>query len=277
MAGSRELLDSLKPGMHLDKNFFLKVYGHEITRPGFAENVIKRLEILGCSKAREYYTCVVTEFEYKHEQEMKEVAKWYAKQNERGDKDWRRREAEQQRTKSQRLTDKLQLLKRKRELLKRKRELLVREQLAIEVREFKPIESITAAELDALEIQPIDWLVKDILPVGLSILGAPSKYYKSYMALGLCVAICQGTTFLGFDCTKHDCLYFDLESTKRRPKNRLDQILGAGSKKPNNLHIITGEDNPGRIGEGFEAQVEYQMHKYPGIKLIVIDVLQLIR
>lgn len=66
MAGSRELLDSLKPGMHLDKNFFLKVYGHEITRPGFAENVIKRLEILGCSKAREYYTCVVTEFEYKH-------------------------------------------------------------------------------------------------------------------------------------------------------------------------------------------------------------------
>lgn len=148
---------------------------------------------------------------------------------------------------------------------------------ARKVREFKPIESITAAELDALEIQPIDWLVKDILPVGLSILGAPSKYYKSYMALGLCVAICQGATFLGFDCAKHDCLYFDLESTKRRPKNRLDQILGAGSKKPNNLHIITGEDNPGRIGEGFEAQVEYQMHKYPGIKLIVIDVFQLIR
>lgn len=52
---------------------------------------------------------------------------------------------------------------------------------AREVREFKPIESITAAELDALEIQPIDWLVKDILPVGLSILGAPSKYYKSYV------------------------------------------------------------------------------------------------
>ena len=117
MASKRELIDSLKPGMHLDKNFFLKVYGHEITRPGFAEDVIKRLEILGCSKAREYYTCIVTEFEYKHDQEMKEVARWYAKQNERGDKDWRSREAEQQRTKSQRLTDKLQLLKRKRELL----------------------------------------------------------------------------------------------------------------------------------------------------------------
>lgn len=47
MASRRELLESLKPGMHLDKNFFLKVYGYEISDPGFAENVIKRLEILG--------------------------------------------------------------------------------------------------------------------------------------------------------------------------------------------------------------------------------------
>ena len=100
---------------------------------------------------------------------------------------------------------------------------------------------------------------------------------KSYMALGLCVAICQGAKFLGFDCTKHDCLYFDLESTKRRPKNRLDQIVGTGTKKPDNLHIITGDQSPGRIGEGFEEQVEYQLQKYPNIKLIVIDVFQLIR
>ena len=76
MASSRELLDSLKPGMHLDKNFFLKVYGHEITRPGFAENVIKRLEILGCSKAREYYTCIVTEFEYKGYSGSRHVYTW---------------------------------------------------------------------------------------------------------------------------------------------------------------------------------------------------------
>ena len=145
------------------------------------------------------------------------------------------------------------------------------------VKGFKPIKAITAAELDELDIQPIEWLVKEILPVGLSILGAPSKYYKSYMALGLCIAICTGVKFLGFDCEKHDCLYFDLESTKRRPKSRLDQILGADQKKPDNLHIITGEDNPGRIGEGFEAQVEYQLSEHPNIKLIVVDVFQLIR
>lgn len=61
MASRRELLDSLKPGMHLDKNFFLKIYGYDITRPGFADDVIRRLEILGCSKARDYYTCIVSD------------------------------------------------------------------------------------------------------------------------------------------------------------------------------------------------------------------------
>lgn len=128
-----------------------------------------------------------------------------------------------------------------------------------------------------MDIAPIDWLVKEILPIGLSILGAPSKYYKSYMALGLCVAICQGTKFLGFDCEKHACLYFDLESTRRRPKNRLDQIVGISKEKPSNLYIITGENNPGRIGEGFEEQVAYQIETHPDIKLIVVDVFQLIR
>ena len=124
-------------------------------------------------------------------------------------------------------------------------------------KEFKPIRAVTAAELDKMDIPPIEWIVEKILPVGLSMIGAPSKYYKSYMALGLCVAICNGGKFLGFDCNKHACLYFDLESTRRRPKSRLNQIIGAFKDKPDNLHIITGTDNPGRIGDGFEAQVEF--------------------
>lgn len=120
MASRRELLDGLKPGMHLDKNFFLKIYGYDITCPGFADDVIRRLEILGCSKARDYYTCIVSEYNHKHDQEMKRVSEWYAKQNidEKGVSESRKQqEAEQQRTKSQILTEKLQLLKRKKELL----------------------------------------------------------------------------------------------------------------------------------------------------------------
>lgn len=147
---------------------------------------------------------------------------------------------------------------------------------ARKAKKFKPIRAVTAAELDKMDIPPIEWLINEILPIGLSMIGAPSKYYKSYMALGMCMAICNGEKFLDFDTNKHACLYLDLESTKRRPKNRLDQI-SMFKNKPDNLYIITGDDDPGRIGDGFEQQIEYQLEQHPDIKLVVVDVFQMIR
>lgn len=145
------------------------------------------------------------------------------------------------------------------------------------LKEYKPITAISAAELDQKDIPPVEWLVPGLLPVGLAMIGAPSKYYKSYMALGLCIAICTGGKFLGYDCNKYDCLYMDLESTERRPKSRLNQILGKNTKKPDNLYIITGKDDPGRLGDGFEQQIESQLEQHPNIKLIIVDVFQMIR
>ena len=80
MASRRELLDSISCDMRLDKSFFMKIYGYELTWPGFAEDALTRLEFLGCSRAREYYNRFVNEYEKEHDQQMKNVAKWYKKQ-----------------------------------------------------------------------------------------------------------------------------------------------------------------------------------------------------
>lgn len=40
----QQLLESIHPGMKLDKFFFLKVYGYEISFPGFADQAVKALE-----------------------------------------------------------------------------------------------------------------------------------------------------------------------------------------------------------------------------------------
>lgn len=144
-------------------------------------------------------------------------------------------------------------------------------------KQIKPLTAVSAAELSKMEIPPIEWIVDKILPVGLSMIGAPSKYYKSYMALGLCIAICNGEKFLNFDTNKHGCLYLDLESTKRRPKSRLRQILGPDGKPPDNLYILTAEDGVERLNEGFQEQIEQQLIEHPDIKLIVVDVFQMIR
>ena len=36
MASREELLQSIQPGMRLDKDFFMRIYGYELTYPGFS-------------------------------------------------------------------------------------------------------------------------------------------------------------------------------------------------------------------------------------------------
>lgn len=77
MASREELLQSIQPGMKLDKAFFLKIYGYEITWPGFADTAIKALENAGCSKARDYYDSIVSEYEKGYREQIRKAGKWY--------------------------------------------------------------------------------------------------------------------------------------------------------------------------------------------------------
>lgn len=77
VASKEELLASIKPGMNLAKDFFKRIYGYEISYPGFSEQAIAALEAAGCSKARQYYDDWVNEYETARNAELKEVAHWY--------------------------------------------------------------------------------------------------------------------------------------------------------------------------------------------------------
>ena len=105
--------------MRLDKNFFLKIYGYELTWPGFAEVALTKLQGVGCNKARNYYTCIVVEQQYNDESVLKNVAEWYVKQDFYGKKvnesRKKQQEVEQQR---------MELLNKKKRLLMRKSQLL---------------------------------------------------------------------------------------------------------------------------------------------------------
>lgn len=147
---------------------------------------------------------------------------------------------------------------------------------------FKPAPEIpkltprTAEELEEKDIPPIQWIVTDMLPTGLAVVAAPPKSYKSYFALGLCTKVTKGAEFFGHKTEKNGCLYLDLESSDRRPRDRLRQILG-DEKKPNNLYFLTAEDGIRRIGEGFEQQLNGLLDTYSDIRLVVVDVFQLIK
>ena len=63
--------------MKLYKGTFKKILGYDITTPGFAEDALTRLEILGCSRAREYYEAVRSEWQQEYDAQMKSAAHWY--------------------------------------------------------------------------------------------------------------------------------------------------------------------------------------------------------
>lgn len=114
--GRKPFLHSFSCDMKLYKSTFKKILGYDSTTPGFAEDALARLEILGCSRAREYYEAVKAEWQQEHDAQMKSVAHWYKGQCEneferRKVKLRTEKEAEQQ----QELLD---LLETKRQILK---------------------------------------------------------------------------------------------------------------------------------------------------------------
>ena len=98
MASREELMQSIRPGMRLTKDFFRRIYGYEITWPGFAEKTIRALELVaGCSRAREHYTCVTAEIEAEFNKASKAAAAWYAKECEKQFEELKKKRGEEQR------------------------------------------------------------------------------------------------------------------------------------------------------------------------------------
>jgi len=110
-ASREQLLQSIRPDMKLTKEFFLRIYGYEITSPGFREQAISTLEAAGCIKARSYYDDIIGEYQKAREEELKPVAVSYLKEC---NQKW---EQKQKRGEEQRKERKIQLLTRKKQLL----------------------------------------------------------------------------------------------------------------------------------------------------------------
>lgn len=83
MASREELLQSIKPDMKLTWDFFKKIYGYEISFPGFAEVALKALEDAGSTHSRQHYEKFVNDYEQKKQEELYPVAVEYVKKLER--------------------------------------------------------------------------------------------------------------------------------------------------------------------------------------------------
>jgi DNA-binding transcriptional ArsR family regulator len=132
----------------------------------------------------------------------------------------------------------------------------------------------SAAELMAREIPPVRWIVPGIVPEGVALLAGKPKLGKSWLALGLCVAVAAGGVAFGtVHVEKGAALYLALEDNERRLQFRLTKIL-AGTEVPNRLHYSI--ECP-RLDEGGVKAIEDWLRSRPDARLVVIDTLAKIR
>lgn len=112
-----------------------------------------------------------------------------------------------------------------------------------------------------------------LLVEGTCILSAKPKLGKSWFVLGLCLAICRGEEFLGYQTKQCSCLYLDLETSEGLQKKRLKKA-SKDRPVPDNFYLDTETDT---IDEGFVDQLKYYLDQDPDIGVVVVDVFAIIR
>jgi len=138
---------------------------------------------------------------------------------------------------------------------------------------------ISFATLVEMELPEPRYIIEDILPEGLAILSGAPKIGKSWLTMGLSVAIASGMQALGhFETSVGSVLHCALEDSPRRFKSRLDKILGDASPPTrayfcNDIPLMGGGKGPNTI-DFLETWIKGHQDD---ARLIVIDTLQKIR
>ncbi len=141
-------------------------------------------------------------------------------------------------------------------------------------RQVKELGRQTAAELLLKDLPPVSYIVPGCIPEGLSILAGRPKLGKSWLSLGIAVAIATGGQALGSIPVKQgSVLYLALEDNERRLQRRLKQLLPE-SIRPEMLYIDT--QCPSLDSGGIEAISDW-VRTTKDAHLVIIDVFSKIR
>jgi hypothetical protein len=132
----------------------------------------------------------------------------------------------------------------------------------------------TGSELLSKAFKPVNWAVPDILPEGVTLFSGKAKLGKSWLALGLCVAVATGGYALGKKPVEHgESLYLALEDNERRLQERMRTQVSEGTDL-SRFHYAT--EWP-KLNEGGLKDLDSWLMEHPDTRLVVIDTLKRVR
>ena len=137
-----------------------------------------------------------------------------------------------------------------------------------------PAVGIDAADLLALDIPPLRWVVPDLLPEGTTVLAAPPKIGKSCLVYQIAVEASIGGELLERRVTPGAARYYALEDGKRRGRDRLRAALHGRTLPHGRLEV---QWSARRIGEGLEDDIARWLDEHPDAVLVAIDTLGKVR
>lgn len=126
----------------------------------------------------------------------------------------------------------------------------------------------TLRQLMSCNIPPLNWVIPNLLPPGLTFLAGPPKVGKSWLALDLALAVARGGAALGaFPCQPAGVIYIALEDSKRRLYDRINMIYP--DSMPFSL-LFRGHLACPAMPE-FIPWLELQLSQWRNTRLVVVD------
>lgn len=133
---------------------------------------------------------------------------------------------------------------------------------------------LLARELQEMDFPPVSWLLKDMIPEGLTLLAGKPKLGKSWLALQLGYGVAAGEEVLGRPVDRGQVLYAALEDNPRRLKSRLTKAAPPLARWPDTLAFAT--EWP-RLDDGGLEKIDAWVTHAPDARLLIVDTLATVR
>lgn len=131
---------------------------------------------------------------------------------------------------------------------------------------FSSFNFYSVPDLSEEDRKPPEFIIDNMLPVGMTFLSGAPKIRKSFLALQIAIAVSTGSSFFGHSTEQCDVVYLDLEGSKSRISARTQRMT---MRIPSNVFIANKIQE--RLSNGLTEKLRALHRQRPNIRLIIID------